>query len=546
MFFHLRVKFVIVFAVMVSLLSGVFFSPTAFAQTRAEQLAQIQMLLQIIEELQAQLAQLQAQEAAVGGQCPGLSRTLSLGSSDSTTGGEVSKLQRFLTRTGHYNYGEITGYFGPATEQAVQAWQAANGVVSAGSAQTTGYGVMGPASRAKVQSVCSVNTSIQNDFNPSTQTNPSSTGNPDQDEADTNGDGEQSTSEANQDETTTTKTASTTANETKTVSLLKDETFSDGFLVKDPQLVRTQTGDTHVLNGVTCPIYREAWTRKTHELNFENKEDGKPASWAIAQWSSQANLYPSHGFQAGANKFGWSNWYKNLVVDQNNPDGHLTIGIRGDREFQGVWGNEPDPCFETGHPHLYLEQAIDYTNQAPIGQMQDLLLNFKSRVTENYITPEREAGWNENIYTAHLVMNMSFQNMRPDKDFAQGHGQSFGIGINLFDVRNRDIDYRGRIFVHKPRQRIILYIALDDLSPTLREELHSGQWGSISDVDILPYVKQAFAEGVKAGKNDDSIDRLVSEDMDDYYLTNFNFGFEVSSLHHIEMEVSDVSLQATY
>ena len=72
-----------------------------------------------------------------------LTRTLTIGSK----GEDVSALQRFLTQTGDYTYGEITSYFGPITQAAVQRYQARVGIVSSGTPQSTGFGVVGPRTR---------------------------------------------------------------------------------------------------------------------------------------------------------------------------------------------------------------------------------------------------------------------------------------------------------------------------------------------------------------------------------------------------------------
>ena len=70
-----------------------------------------------------------------------LTRSFGLGSSDSTTGGEVSRLQRFLAQDKTlYPEGVVNGYFGKLTERAVQRWQAKNKLVSSGTPATTGYG----------------------------------------------------------------------------------------------------------------------------------------------------------------------------------------------------------------------------------------------------------------------------------------------------------------------------------------------------------------------------------------------------------------------
>ena len=84
--------------------------------------------------------------------CPTISRALARGSS----GTEVSQLQQFLSQDATvYPEGLVTGYFGALTERAVQRWQAQLGLVSSGSPSTTGYGTIGPRTRAAMRSTCS-------------------------------------------------------------------------------------------------------------------------------------------------------------------------------------------------------------------------------------------------------------------------------------------------------------------------------------------------------------------------------------------------------
>lgn len=139
-----------IFAIVIAV-SSFGFSMTAKAETNtASQLELKKTLLKQIELLQAQLSQMQGSGGSSVSQCVQLSRSMYLGSKDSGTAGEVSKLQQFLTSTGHYSYGEVTGYYGPATQRAVQAWQASEGIVSFGGPDTTGYGVVGPSTRGKM------------------------------------------------------------------------------------------------------------------------------------------------------------------------------------------------------------------------------------------------------------------------------------------------------------------------------------------------------------------------------------------------------------
>ncbi len=145
-------KIVISFLCAVLVFSSVISPKTISAQTAAQQ-AFTDSLLAIIAQLQQQLALLLAQNS----NCTTLTRDLYIGLNDAGTLGEVSKLQKFLKSQGDYTYPTITGFFGAATQQAVQKFQARTGVVSSGSPASTGWGVVGPATRAKIKAVgCSV------------------------------------------------------------------------------------------------------------------------------------------------------------------------------------------------------------------------------------------------------------------------------------------------------------------------------------------------------------------------------------------------------
>ena len=68
---------------------------------------------------------------------------------------QVFSLQACLKKLpGIYPEGLTTGYFGALTEKAVQRFQKNHLIVSSGSPQTTGYGLVGPKTRSKLNIVC--------------------------------------------------------------------------------------------------------------------------------------------------------------------------------------------------------------------------------------------------------------------------------------------------------------------------------------------------------------------------------------------------------
>ena len=113
--------------------------------------AQIQAILDLLTSFGAETSVVSNVNASLRGQVSGsrvssqncieLRNSLYADMTDERSGGEVSKLQRFLGV-------DTTGYYGPQTEQAVQRWQAARGIVSSGSPETTGYGFVGPRTRS--------------------------------------------------------------------------------------------------------------------------------------------------------------------------------------------------------------------------------------------------------------------------------------------------------------------------------------------------------------------------------------------------------------
>ena len=84
--------------------------------------------------------------------CLSLTRPLSLGS----RGEDVQKLQKFLIAAKLLATGNATRYFGPLSEAAVRQFQIIHNVVSSGDAKTTGFGLVGPKTRAAILKNCTL------------------------------------------------------------------------------------------------------------------------------------------------------------------------------------------------------------------------------------------------------------------------------------------------------------------------------------------------------------------------------------------------------
>ncbi len=93
--------------------------------------------------------------------CPVFNFTLSPGMS----GAAVTALQKFLVNQGLLSIDSVTGFYGALTQSAVQNFQTQQGVVSSGSADTNGYGVVGTRTSAAIVAACRSSAPVAQDGN---------------------------------------------------------------------------------------------------------------------------------------------------------------------------------------------------------------------------------------------------------------------------------------------------------------------------------------------------------------------------------------------
>jgi hypothetical protein len=165
----------------VAIFLAAFFPAAATADTTIDQ------LLEQIKALQAQMVALQqgsTQTSAQASTQAGAAVVAPSASCDlptkllrrGATGDEVSRLQQFLSRdTAVYPEAIVSGYFGALTELAVQRWQVKNAIVTSGTAETTGFGAVGPRTLAAMRlEWCLQSLVAPAPFTPSQNTSPTS------------------------------------------------------------------------------------------------------------------------------------------------------------------------------------------------------------------------------------------------------------------------------------------------------------------------------------------------------------------------------------
>jgi peptidoglycan hydrolase-like protein with peptidoglycan-binding domain len=119
---------------------------------------QINQLLTQIKSLQQQLDKLNQTEVEEPVVCAEtdyiINRNLYPGQTDVQTGGNVTKLQNFLKSERLLDEALPNGFYGKATQQAVEKFQSSNELVSSGTPASTGFGSFGPRTRKLLSVKC--------------------------------------------------------------------------------------------------------------------------------------------------------------------------------------------------------------------------------------------------------------------------------------------------------------------------------------------------------------------------------------------------------
>ncbi len=156
---------------------ALFLFPLALgAQTLSDLEIKIAALFAEIQTLQTELQTLKQAE-------PTQTPSASVSSSFTTTlgkgseGSDVTKLQTYLAKDPSlYPEGTISGYFGSLTEAAVKRFQQKHNIVSSGTPLTTGYGTVGPKTRATLNSLLTTTSSTPIPSEPAAPKEPASNG----------------------------------------------------------------------------------------------------------------------------------------------------------------------------------------------------------------------------------------------------------------------------------------------------------------------------------------------------------------------------------
>lgn len=285
----------------------------------------------------------------------------------------------------------------------------------------------------------------------------------------------------------------------KTVELINDADFSDGFSTS--ALINTDGYDGKIQFFTT----------------------GTP-QWKLAQWYSTESIKNAKPVKSN-NKISYSNQYKTVSLTKNsNNSTTLTLVCDGRAEY----GGEAPTSDFYGWVHLGTEQ---YIRESPM--LADLSsLRLKMNTKMDYIEQKSDA--DKNKYTTQYNVCMIIKNTN---EKSKDYNKYIWVQVGLYDTRyDYPPEYCGVDVGVAESSGEFIYTM--DSKNILKEPFANGNNVSI-DYDWLPIFKKALNTVQAKG----GMPNTKWEDME---LLTFSFGYEVFRGEKYSVSTSDLSLKATY
>jgi len=289
----------------------------------------------------------------------------------------------------------------------------------------------------------------------------------------------------------------------KTVDYLNTREFANGFT-----LTTSRPVDNPNILGV-LEVY-------------PNKPVDSQPTWQLAQWGTQFLLTPGIFSQEGESIWTIKNQAKTISLQKENQDWGIWLNCNGIAEYQGKLRKYGEPW-----PHLLLEKH--FAKGIKI-QEQNVCFNIEFRITNCTCEPTLKDSLDPTLHTAQITAYWVVKNANSkSRDF----NEYFWFGIPLFDARypippeyvNADI---GSAYT---TNRLIAVI---DGNRFYDHNTGDGEWKKIN---VL--LNPLFEEALNKGKAQNF---LKNSNIEDFILSSFNLGWEITGPYNAEIQIKHLSL----
>jgi hypothetical protein len=142
--------------------------------------------------------------------------------------------------------------------------------------------------------------------------------------------------------------------------------------------------------------------------------------------------------------------------------------------------------------------------------------------------------YNESLHTAQITLYFSVANINRDSPYYLDY-LWFGVPVYDYRIRDLQLSYMEDSHIEGATQKFIYVPTANNF---FKGSMHDKEWISIINIDILPYIRDAFNKAQELGY-------LLTTKYEDLALTSTNFGWEIPGTFDAMYEFKNLRLTGT-
>ncbi|MCX8066021.1 MAG: hypothetical protein N3G21_12780 [Candidatus Hydrogenedentes bacterium] len=244
----------------------------------------------------------------------------------------------------------------------------------------------------------------------------------------------------------------------------------------------------------------------------------------IAQWGSRMPISPNDFKMLENCKWTANNGCKKVEIIACGEGEIIRLNCNGITEFEGKSRKYGEPW-----PHL----LVEHTNLPSLSISKlEMVFEIKFKITKCIIQPELKNSLDPSLHTAQVTAYWTVSDKNPN---SPSYNDYFWFGIPLFDYRSSippkycDLDKGAPNTTNK-----LIYVV--DGNSLWDKPTGDGDWKYLKT--NVGYLLKSALEEIK------SKGYFINSDLENFYLTTFNLGWEVTGPFDAEIEIANLKFTA--
>ena len=288
-----------------------------------------------------------------------------------------------------------------------------------------------------------------------------------------------------------------------TVSLLEDTSFESGF-----NLLTTSTENGRALSGV---------------LDYDGEAKGDKPNWQMAQWWTHNDFINSAFTKLGDGRYKYENDSRSVVVNQKEK--RLTMNLDSSVEYAARYGRTRKS--DENWSHFLIEQS--FKSPQKLAELKHLFVSIDFSIDKSI---DKDIG--QEVPCSQVTWYFTITDIKNgDPTYESGGNDFFWFGLPLYDSRFDFVSSYKNVdsgFVGATNK---LIYSLDS-NNYIKEKIRIGKIYHV-ELDILPYIKEAYAYGIANGA-------MSNTYYDQLYINYMNLGWELPGAFDVGLTIQNLKV----